>query len=226
DLEWHASSTHEEADIRRKLGPVARKIKVAVDLPGMTRRQPQAFSPRAPDVPLRIVFLSRISPMKNLDYALEVLKRVTVDVRFDIYGPISDEAYWQRCKDMIAQLPPQVMASYRGSVEHDQVPSVLAEYDLFFLPTLGENYGHVICEALAAGTPVLIAETTPWRNLEDLGVGWDLPLGKPEAFAHKIACVAGLPDGEYSKMRTLSASFASQRLTDRNVIEANRRLFN
>jgi len=28
---------------------------------------------------------------------------------------------------------------------------VLASHDLFFLPTLGENYGHVIVEALGVG---------------------------------------------------------------------------
>ena len=35
------------------------------------------------------------------------------------------------------------------------------EYDLLFLPTKGENFGHVILESMSAGTPVLISDTTP-----------------------------------------------------------------
>jgi hypothetical protein len=46
----------------------------------------------------------------------------------------------------------------------------LAEYDLFLFPTLGENYGHVISEALASGCPVVISDQTPWRNLEAEGI--------------------------------------------------------
>ena len=52
----------------------------------------------------------------------------------------------------------------------------------FFFPTLGENYGHVIYEALDSGCPVLISDQTPWRGLSEVGAGWDLPLDKPDLF--------------------------------------------
>ena len=58
----------------------------------------------------------------------------------------------------------------------------LAKNDLFFFPAHGENYGHVIAEAMAAGCPVLISDQTAWRNLEEKGAGWDLPLDAPGRF--------------------------------------------
>lgn len=225
NLTWQASSVHEEADIRRKLGSVAQNIKMGINLPDMAPRQLPSFSPRTQGEPLRIVFLSRISPMKNLDYALNVLKQVRVSVRFDIYGPIRDEPYWARCKELIAQLPDHVEVSYRGSVEHDQVAAILALYDLFFLPTLGENYGHVILEALAAGTPVLIADTTPWRDLAKSGTGWDLPLERPEDFAAKIDSASEVTPDDQLRMRERTARFAEIRRTDAASVRANHELF-
>src|SRR3546814_17574361 len=38
---------------------------------------------------------------------------------------------------------------------------------------LGENYGHVIAEALEAGLRLLISDQTPWRGLAEAGVGHD-----------------------------------------------------
>lgn len=230
DLEWHASSLHEAADIRRALGSIARRVHVAMDLPDVTSRSrnPPAtlFKARAPGDPLRIVFLSRISPMKNLDFALEVLQHVQVPVCFDIYGPIRDEEYWSRCQQLIARLPPTVGVRYRGCVDHEKVLSTIADYDCFFLPTLGENYGHAIFESLSAGTPVLIADTTPWRNLEEAEIGWDLPLEKPEEFAKKIDSMARMTFEEQARMRIRAREFADKHCQNSDVVEANRRLLN
>ena len=63
-----------------------------------------------------------------------------------------------------------------GEVKHEKLHALLHEYDVMLLPTLGENFGHAIIEALDAGLPVVISDRTPWRNLEQAGVGADLPL--------------------------------------------------
>ncbi|EXL10141.1 glycosyltransferase family 4 protein [Aquamicrobium defluvii] len=224
-LKWQASSEHEEADIRRTLGSVAKRIKIAINLPETVINEPPLFVPSEQGEPLRICFLSRISPMKNLDFALKVLGEVRAPVRFDIYGPVSDEGYWLHCRKLMEDLPANVETAWFGGVEHEHVTSILAGYHLFFLPTQGENYGHVIHEALAAGTPVLIADTTPWRNLADACVGWDLPLGDPQKFAEKIEYIARMTADEDSRMRASSVSFARKRIVDAGSLEANMDLF-
>ncbi len=67
-----------------------------------------------------------------------------------------------------------------GPLPPDRVAEALRANHLLFLPTRSENFGHVILEALAAGCPVLLSDRTPWRNLARAGVGWDLPLDRPE----------------------------------------------
>ena len=53
-------------------------------------------------------------------------------------------------------------------------------------PTLGENYGHVIQEALSAGCACLLSDQTPWQDLEEHGVGYVFKVDEQDKFAKAI----------------------------------------
>jgi glycosyltransferase involved in cell wall biosynthesis len=163
--------------------------------------------------------------MKNLDYAIRVLSLVTAPVDFSIYGPIEDEAYWTKCRTLIAALPPRIHVTYEGIVRPENVVSTLARHQLFLLPTRGENFGHVIHDALSAGLPLLISNQTPWRELEEKGIGWDLPLDGPAAFARRIDEVANWPPERWRQASARAVQLARQTASDAAVLEANRQLF-
>lgn len=237
-LTWQASGTGEVLDIQRVLSVgrhrtgwarVSGEVLAVPDLSfssGIDHASSgKAETPRRSAAPLRVCFLSRISPMKNLDVALRVLAHVRVPVRFAIYGPIEDAAYWTVCKTLIAKLPSNVEVVHEGAIEPAHIESTLARQDLFLFPTRGESFGHVIHEALRAGLPVLISDQTPWRHLEERGVGWDLPLGDLSAFSRRIEEVAAWSDTACrmcsARARTLAAEVAQDPVT----LEANRRLF-
>ncbi|MCE2463815.1 MAG: glycosyltransferase, partial [Dehalococcoidia bacterium] len=148
---------------------------------GPATGKPQESSPKEPGA-LNLVFLSRVSRMKNLAGALRMLYGLEGKISFDIYGPLEDTAYWAECRKIIRSLPENVAVTYRGAASHEEVGRVMAEHDLFLLPTLGENFGHVIFESLAAGCPVLVSDRTPWRGLEEKGVGWNVPLDEGARF--------------------------------------------
>ena len=67
------------------------------------------------------------------------------------------------------------------------------------MPTLGENYGHAIFEAMTTGVPVMISDQTPWRNLEQMKVGWDIPLQMKDKFREAITQAAGWNQEEYDE---------------------------
>ena len=115
--------------------------------------------------------------------------------------------------------------AYEGRVEHAQVVPTLAQHDLFLFPTHGENFGHVIHEALHAGLPLLISDQTPWQRLTDQGVGWDLPLDDISAFARRIEEVAGWSLAEYQQWVARARALAVQVGDNQDTLEANRRLF-
>jgi glycosyltransferase involved in cell wall biosynthesis len=219
---WHASTEHEAADIRRVIGnDVAVRMAIdlaitGVDILPVTRRSSTS---------LRIVFISRISPMKNLLGALSLLQRVRQQVRFDVYGPAEDQDYWAECKCVAAALPANVVFKYCGILQPLEVTLTLAKYDLFLLLTLGENYGHVIAEALCAGLPILISDTTPWRNLQQMNLGWDIPLNQPDRFVACIEECSAKPADEYDKWRHDIRQWAIANIGNEAAVEENRQLF-
>lgn len=222
---WQASSEFEAEDVRRVIGPPEGALRIAPNLPPAGTAARTERPPRDPSRPLRLVFLSRIAPIKNLDFALRALRRVSVPVDFEIYGPMRDPAFWARCEELVRALPPHVRARYHGPVENEHVPRVMAEHDLFLLPTRGENYGHVIREALTAGTPVLIADTTPWRGLEAAGAGWDLPLDDEAPFAARIEEFARLTPAQRALAGERARAYVGERMAAPALVEANRALF-
>jgi glycosyltransferase involved in cell wall biosynthesis len=221
DTVFQASSKHEADDIRKALGHKV-DIQIAEDIGA------QEF---VKTLPIRninkfnIVFVSRISPMKNLLTALEILRTVKQVVNYGIYGPIEDEEYWEQCQKVIKDLPKNIQVEYKGELLPEEVIETIAKYDLFFMPTKGENYGHVIAEALCAGLPILIADTTPWRDLEAKGIGWDLPLDDLSAFRDVIEQLALESPNERYRMRKKVLKWARDKFSQRNAIDANIAMF-
>jgi glycosyltransferase involved in cell wall biosynthesis len=183
-----------------------------------------ALGERPEGAPLRLCFLSRISPKKNLDFALRVLAAVTVPVEFTIFGPVDDAAYWAACQPLIAQLPTNVRATYGGEVHPEDVRRTLTAQDLFFLPTRGENFGHVIYEALSSGVPVLISDQTPWNDLDSRGVGWNISLDSVAEFARTIETAARVLPVEREAYARRAVAYALQRTDRPAAIERTREL--
>ncbi|HEV7287983.1 glycosyltransferase family 4 protein [Sphingomonas sp.] len=184
----HATSDAELADLRRafprhriELIPNARAI---FPLPAaVARRADERF---------RIAFVGRISPVKGVDIALRALAQVRAPVRFEIYGPVQDADYWRSCTALIAALPSHVEVVAMGEIANSAVAETMARQDLMLMPSLSENFGHGIFESLAAGTPVVIGDKTPWRDLAARRAGFDLPLADVSALAAAIDRLAAM----------------------------------
>lgn len=226
-LKWQASSQFEKNDISHLIAFDPSELDIICVAPDISSCNPLLLNKINRDItkPLQICFLSRISKMKNLDYALHVLTQIDIPIVFNIYGPIEDEAYWNKCKNIIRDIPNSVDVIF-----HDRIPPVnvmekLSQNDLFFLPTLGENFGHVIAESFLAGTPVLISDQTPWRNLKNLGVGWDLPLNDPDSFRKAIVESANKSSEDYINWRSIVQKFGYDIAYDPKIKNQNIAMF-
>jgi glycosyltransferase involved in cell wall biosynthesis len=235
DITWQASSRFEAAEIRQLIARTNGARRGSRDavlvVPVVPDLLPAAVTPRRREGPakqpghLRAVFLSRLAPKKNLLGALQMLAAVRGRVEFTIYGPVEDAAYWSKCRDAIRALPANVSARYAGPIEHAEVPDALINHDLFFFPTLGENYGHVIVEAMMAGCLLLLSDRTPWRNLAASGIGWDLALETPERFSAVLDECVAMDAARFSAASERATAFAVRQATDPSTLEANRALF-
>lgn len=229
DVLWQASSEDEARDIRNTLGKVARRISNAQDIviaQNLTVETPSINIARkdSNNGVFKVIFLSRIAKMKNLSFVLKTLARLTSPVECNIYGPIQDEPYWRKCKELINLLPKHVVVHYCGGIPPAQVSEVMSEHDLFFLPTLGENFGHVIMESLAVGTPVLISDQTPWRTDDD-GACYALPLSNEMEFVKTIEHNIKLSVEQRLAVSKASIKLAKRHLTANDAISQNLKLF-
>jgi len=225
---WHASSASEADEIANVMKVRREAIRVAVDLPAIygNGSEDAASAEHAPARDdLRVTFFSRISPEKNLDLALKILRQVRTKVTFDIIGPINNAAHWKQCQKLILDLPGHVTARFLGSITPSDVIKTLSQYDLLLLPTGGENYGHVIGESLTAGTPVLISTNTPWRNMKIRGLGWDLPLDDVESFVRVIDELGTADQQTRLEHRRTVKDTMRRLLEDPSGVEANRHLY-
>lgn len=208
---WQSAGEHETRDVYRIFGLGVD----VVEAPNLTAPPPPAPSrPPKESGRVRLVFVGRIVPMKNLLTAVEILREVACPVSFEIVGPAEDEAYWTQCRRALEALPDQVSWTFLGAVPPAQVPELLAGAHLLLLPTLGENFGHTIVEALLTGCPVLLSDRTRWRNLDREGAGWDLPLERLPRFREVIEHVAGLEDNGFGRMSRAARDLGVRVATD------------
>lgn len=222
-LSWQASSSYEQSDIMKAIAFKKMYVKVAQNIPNVSL-MPKSFKSEF-NGEMKIIFISRLSPKKNLIFLLNILKELTFQIRFDIYGLVDDQNYWIECLKIIDHLPDNVKVNSHGPINHDLVMKKLSESHLFFLPTLGENFGHAIVESLLAGIPVLISTETPWRNLDYNNVGWDIPLSKPENFIQVLNKYYNeIQIGNFKDQRKIQ-NWILDKLEESNVLETNTQIF-
>jgi glycosyltransferase involved in cell wall biosynthesis len=220
---WQASSLFEAADIKRNMGPNV-MIHLAQDLTLQLQSDDKPKKTKKSNF-LNIAFVSRISRKKNLDGALNMLGKVKGEAVFNIYGPIEDAAYWEECQKIISGMPSTIKIVYHGSVSNEDVMKIFTASDLFFFPTYGENFGHVILESLSVGCPVLISDQTPWNDLEKEGAGWGYGLANEGDFVERIEKLIQLTNEEFQKLSEHAFNYAKRTINNPEFLEQNRCLF-
>jgi glycosyltransferase involved in cell wall biosynthesis len=222
---WQTSTPFEAQDVRAVFGSGA-SVSTAMDLPSPESVSGLAVSRTAKESgSLRIAFLSRIEPKKNLVGALRLLDGVSGDVEFNIYGPTQDESYWRQCQTEISRLPPNIRVNYKSVVKHSEVAAIFSSHHLFLFPTLGENFGHVIYEALSAGCPSLLSDQTPWRGIEAAGAGWDIPLDQPQTFRAALERCVAWSHSDFEAASAKAREFARNFMARQNPLGDYRAIF-
>jgi len=110
----------------------------------------------------RIVFLGRVNWKKGLDRLIEAMRGV--DARLVIAG--NDE------ENYAATLPRAENVDFVGPVSGDAKDALLRGAAMLVLPSLSENFGNVVLEAMAQETPVVVTpEVGLAAEVEAAGAG-------------------------------------------------------
>lgn len=203
-LLWHTTSDIEERDVKQKFAKA--NTFTIPNLPAKFVPKKLCISKKSGE--LRLVFVSRIFPKKNIKYALEVLSKITEgNIVFDIYGPMEDKKYWSECEELMKKIPDNVKVKYCGEVEHKDIPHIFEQYHAFFFPTLGENYGHVIVEAMMNNCLCILSkDVTPWNDyIENLDIG--AKLSEQEKFVEIVNRMLSLDQRGINSMLELNNQY-------------------
>ena len=222
DVIWHASTPTEADEVKQVIGKTA-KIVIAQNISSSASKRFVEYDFKKKQE-LRMVFISRISSKKNIYFLLDLLRSLKDlnNLKLDIYGPIEDQAYWDSCCTLIEK---DKRIQYRGVIPPVEINSVLSNYHFFVLPTLHENYGHSIVEALNCGLPVVLSQHTPWRNLKSENVGFDIALSDKQAWMDVLRAAYFMDGTDYKTMTMACYEYAKKYLVNEQVLSDNKKLF-
>jgi glycosyltransferase involved in cell wall biosynthesis len=129
-----------------------------------------------------ILYLSRIHPKKGLDLLIRAWATVqhtrhsTLDTRHSdwllVIAGTGAQSYVDECRQLAAQLGIANQCFWAGHVDELQKSWLFTHARCYVLPTSSENFGNVVAEALAHGTPVITTLHTPWTDLPKHRCGW------------------------------------------------------
>jgi glycosyltransferase involved in cell wall biosynthesis len=150
-------------------------------------------------VPRTALFLSRIHPKKGLPLLVQAWKRVQPrDWRVVVAGP-DEGGHRKTVEDAVCDAGLGNTFEFVGPVKDEAKAALFRQADVFILPTMSENFGMVIAEALAHAVPVIATTGVPWGGLVDHSCGWWV---QPEAgeIASAIREATGLSDSDRETM--------------------------
>jgi glycosyltransferase involved in cell wall biosynthesis len=179
---FHATSAQEAEDIRQAgfTQPIA-IIPNGVDLPLDSvpdRLLPAKSLPQLQGKRLAL-FLSRIHPKKGLIELVDAWALLPPDIRKNWLLLIAGPDLTNHLPAVAARIREQKMETCIQT--HPPVSGSLKQFlletsEIFILPSHEENFGIVVAEALAHGTPVIATHGTPWESLITHHCGWWIPL--------------------------------------------------
>lgn len=218
--EFHASN-EEEKNFAHKVFGNDIKVSVAANFPKYVS---SLLFPPKKSGHLRLVSVALISPMKNHLRVLEALGRCKSQIDYDIYGPVMDGDYWQKCLEEMKSLPANINVNYKGEVPPPQVENILATAHVFVLPSQSENFGHAIYEALISGKPVITSHSTPWNNLQDEKAGLNVSPNAAE-LTEAVEFFAAMPQDEFSTWSNGANRYAKARIDFEVIREEYKQMF-
>jgi glycosyltransferase involved in cell wall biosynthesis len=146
----------------------------------------------------KILFLSRLHEQKGVDILIRaagILRDQGLAFSVMIAGT-GDAPHEKLLNDLTDELNLRDRVFLLGLVTGDKKISVYQAADIFVLPTHHENFGLVLTEALACGTPVITTKGTDiWNEVQSAGgvIAQTTPQSIADAIKQLLANAADLP---------------------------------
>jgi glycosyltransferase involved in cell wall biosynthesis len=166
------------------------------------------------------LFVGRLDPIKGLNTLLEAWNRDAIELPLRIVGsgPLQDKIEAAASHNPLIQ--------YMGPVDNDTATDLMGEASLVLVPTTArESFGRVAVEAMAKGTPPVVADH---GGLSEIAVGGETGLrfapGDVDALTDKISRLQTHPE-QLAQMRTAARDRYLDLYTGERALEMWIRLY-
>ncbi|MFI4859037.1 MAG: glycosyltransferase [Phycisphaerales bacterium JB063] len=193
-------------------------VPIGVNLDHYTDRAAQA-RPRiesrypCPGKQHRVLFLSLLHAKKGLSRLAQVWSELAPrhpDWQLMIAGP--DAGYEAQARRSFEQAGQCDSVTWTGPVYGQEKTDLLTGCDLLVLPSDWENFGIVVIEALAAGTPVIATKDAPWEELATRSCGWWVDV-EAEAIRQAMDAAMSLDEAERRAMGQRGRALVEEQYT-------------
>lgn len=216
---YHATSEEEREGLIKYYGALSDRIFLVPNIAANLHAKKRTIEKKPGE--LRIVFISRIQEKKNLLTAIKAVNQLEGEIVFDIYGPMEEQDYWNKCMAEIKKAPQNVRINYCGALSPEEVGPTFAKYHCFLFPTISENYGHVIVEALSNCCPVVLSKgTTPWDDIDGVA-GYICGLNNISEFKEALSSFIVMDETQYTKLMNCVKQYFENKIGADNAVEGH-----
>ncbi len=174
-----------------------------------------------------VLFLSRVYPGKGVFELVKSWGKLADDFPdwHLVIAGAGEKEYLDQLQTQVVECGIASRTTYLGPLYGEEKIAAYAGADLFALPTKSENFGIVIAESLAAGTPVITTHGAPWAGLTSHQCGWWIPAGIPE-LTQALATAFSLAPTELSAMGDRGRTWVGQEFAWDSIAEQMLAVYN
>ena len=197
-INFHATNDF-ELEIIRKTFP---KAKSTVTIPNYIEMPKK----KELDIKMSFVFVGRINPIKNIHLLISAIANVLKKyprIQLNIVGSARlpyELVYQKSLEELIQTLNIASSVNFLGHLDGEKKNKTIGSSFGLILPSKSENFGNVVLEALAQGTPVIASKNTPWALLEDYNSGFWTESNVSE-LTKSLLSLLNMKDSDYLQMR-------------------------
>lgn len=181
----------------------------ALGITDTLRQIPLAVAPPA-DMPerghekngLRLLFLSRLHPVKNLRVLLHAVAQLKQPgVRLTIAGD-GEPQYVRELHALASELDITAAVDFTGHLSDAAKLEAWRSHDVFVLPSLHENFSLSTVEAMATGLPAIVSDQVGVADrIAATGAGLVVPCNDARALAAALAAMQDVTTRQRAGMR-------------------------
>jgi len=160
---------------------------------------------------LNLFYFSNLTKKKNLLETIDIIKACrNKKIKLDIYGKIIDHSYF---KKVLSEIDNCLNINYKSYIsENKEMEKIFLNYHLLIHNSLGENYGHILVEAMAHGIPFISNDTHPWVDIDIDLEGFISPLNLIYQQSEMINYLYEIDNKKYQKYRKKFFNFYKNKI--------------